>query len=203
VLAAVHADVRRVDVLPERAARTLLAGLTAAPVEALPAAVDRVLISTRRVALALALVGAAVGGGGRDWDEVARELDDARTTFLDHPYADVFKAMHVGVGTLDDRPAVAYQTLAVYPQDERVPVAAIARLWQQIKAVDTDEQALKMLEQLAARELLALEDGAISFHDLQHDFLLLRAGDMRLAHDDVLSAYRAFLPDEDARLFCV
>ena len=197
VLAAVRAEVRRVDVLSERAARTLLAGLTAEQVDALPPAADRVLAATGRVALALALVSAAVGRGGRDWDEVAGELEDARTTFLDHPYADVFKAMQVGVGALDDRPAAAYRTLAVYPRDERVPVAAIARLWAQIDAADSLKETRAMLERLAARELLVLDDDAISFHDLQHEFLLLRAGDMRLAHDDVLAAYQALLPDED------
>jgi len=198
VLVSVGAEVRRVDVLPGRVARALLAELTGERVDVLPpAAVDRVLAATGRVPLALALVGAVVGRGGRDWDEVAGELDAARGTFRDHPYADVFKAMQVGVAALDEHLAAAYGMLAVYPQDERVPVAAIARLWGQVNAAATLEQAGVMLQRLAARELLVLDENAISFHDLQHEFLLLRAADMRLVHEDVLAAYRALLPDDD------
>ncbi|MCA1700216.1 MAG: TIR domain-containing protein, partial [Actinobacteria bacterium] len=197
VLEAVGAQVRRVDVLPEDAARALLASLARERVDALPAAADRVLAATGGVALALALIGAAIGRGGRDWDEVAAELEDARKTFRDHPYADVFKAMQISVATLEDQLAAAYHTLAVYPQDDRVPVMAIARLWAHIEAAGTPKQTRLMLKRLAERELLVLDGDTVSFHDLQHEFLLLRAGDMRLAHDELLASYQALLPTDD------
>ena len=54
-------------------------------------------------ALALALVGAAIGRGGRTWTDVAAELERGGETFLDHPYANTFKAMQVGVAALDRR----------------------------------------------------------------------------------------------------
>ncbi len=196
VLEEVGAQVRRVDVLPQRTAHMLLATLARVQVDALPTAANRILTATGRVALALALVGAAVGRGGRDWDEVADGLEDAGTTFLNHPYADVFKAMQVGVSALDAHLAAAYATLAIYPQDERVPVTAIARLWAHIEAAATPEQTRLMLQRLAERELLVLDGDTISFHDLQHEFLLLRVDDMRLAHDELLDAYRALLPKD-------
>jgi WD40 repeat protein len=198
VLRSVSAHVQHVGVLSDDVARLLLAELTDQLVDALPlAATDRVLDATGRIALAVSLIGAAVGLGGRDWDEVADELDDADTTFRDHPYADVFKAMQIGVSALDDQLEGVYRTLAVYPQDERVQVSAIARLWCHIEAAGTLEQTRSLLERLAGRELLTLDGDAISFHDLQHEFLLLRAGDMRLAHDELLAAYRALLPADD------
>ena len=55
------------------AARELLAGLTGTRADALPGREPiAVLEATGRVALALALVGAAIGRGGRTWHEVAR-----------------------------------------------------------------------------------------------------------------------------------
>ncbi|MGZ4618613.1 MAG: hypothetical protein ACXV5Q_01110 [Frankiaceae bacterium] len=94
MLAAVGARVRTVDVLAESPARQLLANLSGVPVGGLPAEVDRVLTATRRVALGLALVAAAVRGGV-SWGRVADGLDRAGGTFLDHPYANTFKALQV------------------------------------------------------------------------------------------------------------
>lgn len=47
-----------------------------------------------------------------------------------------------------------------------------------------------MLEDLAGRELIGIDASTFQFHDLQHAFLLLRAGDVRLLHADLLAAYR-------------
>ena len=87
----VRAQVRRIEALSAPAARRLLAGLTGCLVDQLPVDVKRVLSATQRVALALALVGAAVVRGGHGWREVADELEHAAGTFLAHPYANVFK----------------------------------------------------------------------------------------------------------------
>jgi hypothetical protein len=121
----VRAVVCHIDVLAPAAARELLAALTATEVPDLPDDVDRVLQATGRVALAL--VAAAVGRGGRGWRDVADELQ--RATVLEHPYANVFKAMTVAVARPDAQLAAAHETLAVFPEDMRVPVAAVARLW--------------------------------------------------------------------------
>ena len=113
----VHAQVRRIDVLSASAARQLLARLSGHPVPELPADVDRILVATGNVALALALVGAAVGRGGRGFRVVADQLKRASGTFLQHPYANVFKAMGVAVSALDPELVKAHETLAVYPED--------------------------------------------------------------------------------------
>ena len=105
-------------------ARELLRGLTG--VQVLPAEADRICAATGGVALAVALVGAAIGAGGRSWQQVAGQLEQRRPTFLDHPYANTFKAMQVGVAALDEADARAYRSLAVYPEDIMVPVAAIS-----------------------------------------------------------------------------
>ena len=100
VLASVRAQVLAVDVLPERAARQLLATLAGETTGTLPPQADGVIAATGRVALAVALVGAAVGCGGTSWPELVARLEDGARTFLSHPYANVFKTMQVGVGAL-------------------------------------------------------------------------------------------------------
>ena len=190
VLDAVGARVEHVDVLSPAAARVLLARLARTPVERLPAAeIDRILEATDRVALALALVGAAVGQGGRSWGSVAAELDRGTDVFLDHPYANTFKSMQVGMSALDDELAHAYRTLALYPEDTAVPVAAIARFWAHLWGISA-EQTAAWVASLAARELFAYAGESITFHDLQREFLLLEAEDLALLHADLLDAYR-------------
>ena len=111
------------------AARQLLASIAGVPAGALPdGEVARVLAATGRVALAVALVGAAVRSGA-SWPQVADELDRGGDTFLDHPYANTFKALQVATAALDPGLAFAYCSLAVYPPDIRIPVAAVARYW--------------------------------------------------------------------------
>ena len=188
---------RRIDVLAPAAARQLLAALTTTHVDELPDEVDRVLEATGRVALALALVAAAVGRGGRGWREVADELQRTAGTFLEHPYANVFKAMGVAVGRLDAQLTAAYETLAVFPEDTRVPVAAVARLWAHLYQL-TAAQTRERLRLLASRELIGLDGDAISLHDLQRDFLLLRVPSVALLQHELLEAYRTLLPEPDS-----
>ena len=101
--------------------------------------------------------------------------------------------MRVAVATLPSRLAGAHEQLAVFPEDARVPVAAVTRLWAHTQDAST-EQVHEWVRQLAARELLTVEDNRIVLHDLQRDFLLLRARSLRLLHHELLEAYRTLLP---------
>jgi WD40 repeat protein len=189
ILHAVHAVVQPVAVLVDEQARQLLGELSGLGEGALPPAADAVLQATGRVALAVALVGAAIRGG-RSWEEAAGALNRGHHTFGTHPYADVFKAMQAATEALSPGLRNAYRTLAVYPEDTRVPVAAVTRLWHRIKVAPTPDEARDLLRELADRELVTLDEGTFGFHDLQREFLLLRAGDLRLLHADLLEAYR-------------
>jgi WD40 repeat protein len=191
VLAGVTGRVVELGALPEAAARQLLAGL--AGVAVLPAEADRIVAATGGVALALALVGAAVGAGARSWGQAAAQLEAAGQTFLDHPYANTFKAMEVGVAALDEADALAYRSLAVYPEDTVIPVAAVSRLWAHLSGTPAVDTAAR-LGRLAARSLLTVQAEGVSFHDLQREFLLLHTDDLPLGHADLLAAYRALLP---------
>ena len=195
VLRAVGAEVMPVDVLPEQAARQLLARLAGETVEALPAQADAVLEATGRIALAVALAGAAVGRGGTPWPTLLEQLEQGARTFLAHPYANAFKTMQAGVAALDETDARSYRSLAVYPQDTPVPVAAVARYWTHLWR-DSPGRSRERLQTLAQHELLSLKGEAITLHDLQRDFLLLDAEDLSLLHADLLDAYRTLLPPD-------
>jgi len=193
VLESVGAGVIEVDVLSVEAARALAARLLDVPVGALAPDADRVLAATGRVALAVALVTAAVRAG-MSWSDALTGLHKGAGVFLDHPYANTFKAMQVATAALADELKEAYVSLAVYPPDTRVPVAAVARYWHQLRGVTADESA-RDLQTLADAELLQLDRGSVSFHDLQHDYVALHAEDLPLLHADLLAAYRLVLPD--------
>jgi WD40 repeat protein len=151
--------------------------------------VSTVIEATGGVALALALIGATIGRGGRSWRDIAAEFADDADSFLDHPYADVFKAMDIAFASLSPELRHAYSCLAVYPEDVRVPEVTVGRQWEYVGLTAERLPVASTLEELAARELLIFDDGAVSFHDLQRDFLLLRAHDLPLMHADLLAAH--------------
>ena len=182
--------------LPVPAARELLAGLTGARADRLPAEADAVLAATGRVALALALVGAAIGRGGRSWTDVAAELARGGETFLDHPYANTFKAMQVGVAALDRALAAAYRSLAVFPEDTSIPLAALERYWRYLFDSSPGEVRATSWSSSPSASCSLRRTTQLAFHDLQRDFLLLHVDDLAVLHADLLAAYRALLPDD-------
>ena len=193
VLESVGAGVIQVDVLSVEAARALAARLLDVPVGALAPDADRVLAATGRVALAVALVTAAVRAG-MSWSDALAGLRKGAGVFLDHPYANTFKAMQVATVALVEELRQAYVSLAVYPPDTRVPVAAVARYWHQLRGI-ASEESTRDLRTLADAELLQLDRGSVSFHDLQHDYVALHTQDLPLLHADLLTAYRLVLRD--------
>jgi len=199
VLAAAGARLHRVDVLSAAAARALAGGVLDVPPGSLPAAADQAFEAVGRVALAIALLAAAVRGG-RSWQRVAEELVHDAEIFGDHPYANTFKAMQVGVAALRDDVAPALLSLAVFPPDTQIPVAAIARYWAHTRGRSA-EDVRRDLRDLADANVLSLDEGThgsavVGFHDLQHDYLLLHAPKLAELHVELLAAYRALLPSQ-------
>ena len=101
--------------------------------------------------------------------------------------------MQVAVAGLGETDAQAYRTLAVYPEDTMIPAEAVARLWSHLYGISAEETQAR-LEQLTVRGLLSAQPDGVSFHDLQHEFLLLHTRDLSLLHADMLAAYRELMP---------
>ena len=193
VLAAVGAVAERVDVL-SAGGRPAAAGPHRRPARGRAAAgeADRVLAATGRVALAVALVGAAVRGGAT-WPQVAGELDRGGDTFLDHPYANTFKALQVGHRRAGSRPGRRLLQPGGVPAGHPGPGGRGQPLLGPAARQSRPAQVRADLQTLADRELLILDRDEIAFHDLQHSYLLLQADDLALLHDDLLAGYQALL----------
>lgn len=175
VLDAVGARIEHVDVLSDDLARSLLAELSCTRIEKFPAEVDRVLAGTGRVALALALVGAAVRGGS-SWAQVAAELDRGDRIFGAHPYANTFKALQTALAGLTAEDTELYLSLAVFPADTRIPGTTISRYWQRLRGY-TLEQTQARLRAFATRQLLSLDADHIGIPELPHGHLFSGGGD--------------------------
>jgi WD40 repeat protein len=194
VLAAAGARLHQVDVLSSAVARELAAAVLDVAPSALPAAADRAFADVGRVALAVVLLAAAVRGG-RSWDGVATTLQRDTGVFGDHPYANTFKAMQIAITALPCELSEALLSLAAFPADIQIPIAAITRYWAHTRTRSAEDTA-RDLDALAAANVLRVDGDAVAFHDLQHDYLLLHAPRLALLHAGLLDAYRALLPTD-------
>ena len=164
----------------------------AMPVDALPPEADRILEATGRSALALAIVGAAIGRGGASWSRVVDQLDRGDP---DVPRPSLCRRLQGDArGHGGARPPVAdaYRASLSIPKtrSSRSPRwpgtgPSVGRL------AGRDRAAARLL---AGQKLLTVDPDGFSFHDLQREFLLLQAGELSLAHADLLAAYRVLLP---------
>ena len=102
-----------------------------------------------------------------------------------------------------------YLELAVFPEDEPIPEAALAVLWGAAGLDDADVRDL--MDELLARSLTQRSEKgtgsdqdqwcqspfrfALRLHDLQVDYLLGAASDVSRLHDQFVDAYAARCPD--------
>ncbi|MBV9143603.1 MAG: TIR domain-containing protein [Pseudonocardiales bacterium] len=191
-LTAAGARLHLVDVLSPQAARALAAAILDIPPSVLPPVADRAFAEVGYVALAVALLAAAVRGG-QSWEAIHIDLRRDAGIFGDHPYANTFKAMQLSLTALPTEVVEALLSLAVFPSDTQIPLAAITRYWAHTRG-HSPQQTKRDLEALAAANLLRLEANGVGFHDLQHEYLLLHAPTLTLLHAELLNAYRALLP---------
>ncbi len=173
------------DVLRPAAARELLGQLTGLSARDLPAQAEQVLDATGRVALAVALVGAAIGRRPGGWVTVTARLVEDGDVFAGHPYADIFKALEVSTAGLGEDELLRYQALACFPEDTFIPDATIGRLWGL-----NDTKLRAQLERFAELKLVRLEKEGVAFHDVERDYLLLHALATAAAHERLLASHR-------------
>ncbi|MFO1155152.1 MAG: NB-ARC domain-containing protein [Rhodospirillales bacterium] len=175
----------------------------------LPEAAGAVAEECGRLPLALALAGARVHDGA-SWEQVVAALKEGDLEFLDHPHGSVLKALRMSVAALPPDNAARYGELAVFPEDVPVPVATVARLWAHTGGLAPRDTG-RLLDDLARTSLLSRTTDqagrpALSFHDLQRDFLKLDAADLPQFHRRLLDAHRpaagwADLPSDEPYLW--
>jgi hypothetical protein len=184
------------DVLLEPQARQLLSDWSNQP--KLPPQADLIIRECGRLPLALAIVGAMLRNKPlKRWDSVLRSLQEADLGKFSYPfpgykeYPTLLAALEVSVEELAPALRMRYEALAVFPENTPIPVSAVNTLWMtQGLEEDTVEYDLDTLE---GRSLLRRDHaGCVTLHNLQRDYLRVRAGtDLLVLHCRLLDAYRS------------
>jgi WD40 repeat protein len=145
--------------------------------------------------LALAMTGAMLRGKPNRWGNVLHKLQNAdldkiRRDFPNYPYHDLLKALQVSVEELKPDHQARYLDFAVFPEDTPIPEAVLQTFWE---SQGLDQYAAQdMLDLLVDRSLVRRdEDGNLSLHDLQFDYVKKQSGDLTALHNRLLEAYRA------------
>ena len=146
--------------------------------------------------LALAMVGAMAKDKPDRWGNIlyrlkSADLEKITAEFPDYPYPNLMRAIEVSMEDLesDQRRSYLELELAAFPEDAIVPVKTLQVLW------DMNEyDAQDFIDLLADRSLARLGGSTFSLHDLQHDYVVKRAGDLKALHNRFLDAYEKRCP---------
>ncbi|MBD2103169.1 NB-ARC domain-containing protein [Leptolyngbya sp. FACHB-261] len=188
----------RLDLLSEEQALTLLADWSGLGLAGLPEQAQAVARECGYLPLALAMVGAMVRGKLNRWGAALHRLQSAdlaklRQEFPGYAYPDLLKAMAVSVEVLEPQERQCYLDFAVFPEDVLLPEAVLRTLWQPQGLDEYDTQ--DVLERLVDRSLLRRdEQGRLSLHDLQRDYVRSLAGDLAALHERLVNTYAARCP---------
>lgn len=201
LIASLGAVEQRLEVLDEESALALLAEWAGQPREALPAEARQVARECGMLPLALSMVGATVRGRPERWGRAlarlqSADLDKIQQQFPHYAYPDLLRAIQVSVEELEPEAQARYRELAVYPEDTPIPEASLRVYWAPAGLARYDVEDLVDLlvdRSLARRE--AAQDGALTLHDLQHDYLRWQAADLRGLHERLLAAYQQHCPE--------
>jgi WD40 repeat protein len=101
------------------------------------------------------------------WTDIAEALDEGDLAYLDHGQSSVLAAIKASLDRLPAEWVMRYHELAIFPQDEPLSEAAVARLWAQTAGLKP-RQARRLLADLRERALIQADN---ALHDLQYDYL--------------------------------
>jgi WD40 repeat protein len=176
------------------AAMLVLAGWAGLEAGQLPREAGQVARECGYLPLALAVCGALVDDGTYDWEQLLALLREAdlgalRIDLDDYPHPSLAVALAASIDTLPLGARDRYRQLAVFNGQGPVPAAAVQVLW------GLDQQhTTTLVRDLADKSLLRTEDGRVSLHDLQMDYLARSAPDLPALHNQLLAAYAAHCP---------
>ena len=199
LMTALGATAHALDLLEDGQAIALLASWAQQAVADLPPAATQVMRECGHLPLALAMVGAMVQGKPDRWENVLHKLRSAdlakiRQQFPGYPYADLLKTIQVSVEALEPAEQERYLEFAVFPEDTPIPEAVLQTFW---RSADLDEyDAQDVIDRLVERSLVRRdEQGNLSLHDLQVDYVRKQVTDLAGLHDRLLRAYAIGCPE--------
>lgn len=199
VVTSLGAQEYKIKVISKPESLKLLANWREKDANSLPLEVAEVARECGYLPLALSICG-AMAKNGISWSDILEALKEADLEFIEaqlpnYPDKNVGGALKVSIDFLssEDPDAVKrYQELAVFPEDEFIPEAAITTLWVHTGNMKKRNVG-KLLTKLKDRSLLRLDgetpNRLISLHDLQFDYLRSTAGDFISLHNNLLEAY--------------
>jgi WD40 repeat protein len=173
IAADVGAREHKAKLLDQEQAREILARCSGLESENLPAAANELIEECGRLPLALAMTGAMLRGKPEErWPRTCElfrnaDLEKIRAQFPEYPHPNLFRAIDVSVGALDNSRRENYLLLAVVPEDMPAPVEILQCLWglHESEATDTLDQFVAL--SLAQRDA---SGNRILLHDLQLDY---------------------------------
>ena len=146
--------------------------------------------------LALAMIGAMVGTEPKLWQLALKRLRNAelkqfKADFeaFGQQHANLFKAIHVSIIDLPEHLRECFVDQAVIPEDFAIAEDAYQVLWH-----DRDlkgDHVLEVLQLFERRSLILRDDrNRVVLHDLVHDYIVSRAGDLAPRHRRLVNNYR-------------
>jgi WD40 repeat protein len=199
VVTSLGAQEYKIKVISKPESLKLLANWCEKDANSLPSEVEEVARECGYLPLALSICG-AMAKSGIAWSDILEALQEADLEFIEaqlpnYPDKNVGRALKVSIDFLfsEDPDAVKrYQELAVFPEDEFIPEAAITILWVHTGNMKK-RNVEKLLTKLKDRSLLRLDgehpNRLISLHDLHFDYLRATADDLPGLHNNLLEAY--------------
>jgi WD40 repeat protein len=181
--------------LPPAEGLSLLARYAGSARDALPPEAREVAGECGYLPLALAMAGSMVRGRPPDrWRNVLQrfrraDLDAIEALFPGTPHRTLLRAIEVSVQALPEATAARYLDLAVFPEDSAIPEAALGAYF--APAGLGGEAVQDLVDDIVDASLARRDgEGRIRLHDLQHDYVRRRAGDLTPLHERLLAGYR-------------
>jgi tetratricopeptide (TPR) repeat protein len=162
--------------------------------------VEAVLAEVGFLPLAVVLC-AADNRDGMNWSLILEALKKSQLDFLDHPHGSVMRSMQISVDRLAEA-APEYvpllERLTVFRSSDGIPAQPVIDYWAHTSGL-SPLRVEKALIDLKNRALLSLSEQnanrRIALHELQRDFLQMRAGDLQSLHRSLLEFYRTRTTD--------
>ena len=136
------------------------------------------------------------------WTELLQELQEGHAEFEGHPYGGVFSSLRLTVDRLDEALRQRYLELAVFSEDEPIPIATVERLWMETGELKQSEVegTLHRLQDLGLLYVTeTAEGGYLGLHDIQLDFIRLEVEDLEKLNRVFLDAFRSTLTSRGGR----
>jgi WD40 repeat protein len=150
--------------------------------------------------LALTLAGARLreGMSAESWLKQygARQLHLASNYHDRSPSNDLEACFDISLDGYQPMQQQLFFALSIFPEDLRIPLFIVARLWRQIDPSLTDTACRELLHDFSRLELINLdltnldETGAVTLHDLMQEYGAVKlAAEQPRAHQDFLRSY--------------